>query len=152
MSDPLTFDSATPRLALPLLFVGQAQKEAFVNEALSLVDGLLHCAVEAVLNTPPATPLDGQAWLVGAIPAGAWSGRAGHLALRQGGNWIFVPPRDGMRVLDRSTGQDRRYRDEWRAPAVPAAPTGGATIDAEARTAIAGIIASLREAGVLPQP
>lgn len=151
MSDPLTFDSATPRLALPLLFVGQAQKEAFVNEALSLVDGLLHCAVEAVLNTPPPAPLDGQAWLVGASPTGAWSGRAGHLALRQGGNWLFAPPRDGMRVLDRSTGQDRRYHDEWLAPAVPAAPTGGTTIDAEARTAIAGIIACLREAGLLPQ-
>ena len=152
MSDPLTFDSATPRLALPLLFVGQAQKEAFVNEALSLVDGLLHCAVEAVLNTPPPAPLDGQAWLVGTSPTGAWSGKAGHLALRQGGNWLFAPPRDGMRVLDRSTGQDRRYHDEWRAPSVPAAPTGGTTIDAEARTAIAGIIASLREAGLLPQP
>lgn len=152
MTDPLTFDSATPRLALPLLFVGQAQKEAFVNEALSLVDGLLHCAIEAVLEAPPAAPMDGQAWLVGASPTGAWSGRAGQLALRQSGNWIFVAPRDGMRVLDRSTGQDRRFHDSWLAPTAPSAPSGGTTVDAEARTAIAGIIASLREAGLLPAP
>ncbi|HMP56120.1 MAG TPA: DUF2793 domain-containing protein [Novosphingobium sp.] len=152
MSEPLIFDTASPRFALPLLFVGQAQKEAFVNEALSLVDGLLHCAVEGVLDTPPAAPLDGQAWLIGASPAGVWSGRAGQLALRQGGNWIFVPPRDGMRVLDRATGQDRRYRNGWLAATVPAAPSGGTTIDAEARTAIGEIIARLRTAGILPQP
>lgn len=76
---------------------------------------------------------------------------AGRLALRQAGNWIFVEPRDGMRVLDRSTGQDRRYLDDWLAPATPAAPSGGTTVDSEARSAIAEIIATLREAGILPQ-
>lgn len=104
-----------------------------------------------MLDTPPAAPVDGQVWLVGTSPTGAWSGRAGQLALRQAGNWIFARPRDGMRVLDRSTGQDRRYHDDWLAPTLPAAPAGGTTVDAEARSAIAEIVAALREAGVLPQ-
>ncbi|MFX4817188.1 DUF2793 domain-containing protein, partial [Acinetobacter baumannii] len=56
----------TSRLALPLLAAGQAQKEMFHNEALALIDLALAAAVESVgLNTPPATPEDGQCWIVG---------------------------------------------------------------------------------------
>ncbi len=42
MSDPVQFEGATPRFALPLLFAGQAQKEFFVNEALLRADMVLH--------------------------------------------------------------------------------------------------------------
>ena len=61
-----------------------------------------------------------------------------------------VSPMDGMRLLDKSTGQERRYSAGWLAPAAPADPAGGATIDAEARAAIASLIAALRTAGVFP--
>jgi hypothetical protein len=55
-----------------------------------------------------------------------------------------------MRLLDRSTGQLRLHRGGWTAPTAPATPAGGTTVDAEARTAIAGLIAALSEAGILP--
>jgi hypothetical protein len=152
MSDPLTFDSATARFLLPLLFAGQSQKEFTVNEALALTDALLHCAIEGQADDPPASPTDGTAWLVGAAPTGEWAGQAGKLALRQLGNWLFVGPRDGLRVLDRSTGQDIRYAGGWLAPTAPAAPSGGATVDAEARTAIADLIDGLIDAGILQNP
>lgn len=148
MSDPLVFDSASPRWNLPFLFAGQAQKEAFVNEAHALADALLHPAVEAQADAPPADPADGACWLVGGAPTGAWSGQAGKLACRQQGVWLFVTPRNGLRVFDRATEQTLLYNGGWTAPATPALPSGGATIDAEARAAIGVLIDRLRAAGI----
>ncbi len=151
MSDPFLFDIVSPRFGLPLLFAGQAQKEAFVNEAHALADALLHCAIEGEAAEPPASPADGETWLIGLSATGDWAGRDGAIACRQGGNWLFVAPRDGIRLLDRSTGQERRYFGSWQTPAAPAGPSGGVTVDSEARAAILELIASLREAGVFAQ-
>ena len=148
MADPIVFDTATPRFALPLLFAGQAQKEAFVNEAHALADALVHCAIEGESAAPPATPTDGTAWLVAARGTGDWTGHDGKLAMRQSGNWLFVAPRDGMRLLDRSTGQDRRFLAGWQAPAAPLEPSGGSVVDSEARVAIVALVEALRTAGV----
>ena len=152
MSDPIVFTSASPRFGLPLLFAGQAQKEVFVNEAHALTDALLHPAIEGEADAPPATPAAGECWLVGDAPTGAWADHAGALASYQPGGWIFAEPRDGLRVLDSSTGQDIRYRGGWQRPAAPAAPTGGTTVDGEARAAIAALVAALADSGLLAQP
>ena len=151
MPDPIAFDSTSPRFALPLLFAGQAQKEAFVNKAHALTDALLHCAIEGEAATPPTTPVEGTNWLVAASPTGAWAGQAGTIACRQAGNWLFVAPRDGMILLNRANGQQRRYFASWLAPSAPAAPSGGSTVDAEARTVITALVAALRLAGIFPQ-
>lgn len=148
MTDPVSFPSATPRFALPLLFSGQAQKEFYVNEAHALADALLHAACEGETADPPATPAEGEAWLVGAGATDAWAGEDGKLAAWQAGNWLFAAPNDGMRLFDRATGQMLLYRGGWQRPAPPAAPSGGATIDAEARTAIADLVNALTAAGV----
>ena len=150
MPDPIAFDSTSPRFALPLLFAGQAQKEAFVNEAHALTDALLHCAIEGESATPPTTPVEGTNWLVASSPTGAWAGQTGKIACRQAGNWLFVTPRDGMTLLNRTNGQQRRYFVSWLAPSVPTVPSGGSTVDAEARAAINALVAALRTAGVFP--
>lgn len=150
MSDPYLFDTASPRFGLPLLFAGQSQKEVFVNEAFALADALLHCSIEGTAAQPPASPSEGQNWLVSDSPTGDWTGRAGQLACFQGGSWLYVSPRDGLRVLDRLTEQELLYHGGWQRPAAPAMPSGGAVIDNEARTAIADIVAALRLARLLP--
>ena len=102
-------------------------------------------------NAPPATPSDGDCWLVGTAPTGEWSGHAGAIACRQAGAWLFVTPRDGMRMLDKAAGQDIRYAGgAWLRAAAIGVPTGGTTADSEARTAIAALIGALVVAGIVP--
>ena len=88
--------SDTPLLAIPYLAASQAQKHVTHNEALSLLDGLIHLSVMArTLSAPPATPADGDRYLVAATPTLAWSGHAGQVALRMEGAWRFLNPRKG---------------------------------------------------------
>ena len=71
--------SATPRLVLPMLEAGQAQKEVLHNEALQLLDALVAPAVEGPpLATPPPAPVVGSCYIVAASPTGDWAGRAHH--------------------------------------------------------------------------
>ncbi len=100
MSDPL----ATPHLALPYIAAAQAQKHVTHNEALRLVDGIVHLAVEAAAaTTPPGSPVEGMRYLLGAAPTGAWSGKAGALALYADGAWLFRAPQIGWIVFDKTT-------------------------------------------------
>ena len=149
MSDPITFDSVTPRLALPLLFAGQAQKEFTVNEALLRTDLALHCTIEGEVAAPPANPLAGQAWLVAAAPTGAFAGHAAAVAGFTANGWRFIAARPGLRIYDKMSLCFRHYTDSWQRSVVPATPTGGTTIDQEARTAFGNLLAKLVSAGIL---
>lgn len=149
MSDPISFDSSSARFELPFLFAGQSQKEGFVNEFAARTDALLHCAIEGEAVTAPATPVDGTSWLVGAGASGDWAGQTGKIAARQSGNWLFFSPQDGMRVLNRASGQQIHYHGSWKIASRPAAPSGGTTTDTQARNAISALIASLTIAGVI---
>lgn len=149
MTEPVTFSPTSPRLALPLLYAGQAQKEVTVNEALTLADLLLHSAIEGSIATPPASPTVGQTWLVAASPTGAWTGHAGHLAGWSEGGWRFIVPVAGLRVFDKSTGSFRLFDATWHAFSRPAAPSGGAVVDVQARSAISQLVDLLVSAGVI---
>ena len=149
MSDPITFESTTPRLALPLLFAGQAQKEFTVNEALLRADLALHCTVEGEVAVPPSTPLPGQAWLIAVNPSGAFAGHASAIAGYSAGGWRFIAAQTGLRVYDKASVCFRHYTDAWQRCVTPATPSGGTTIDQEARTAIGNILEKLIAAGIL---
>src|SRR5690606_18685268 len=100
MSDPIVFTTTTARFGLPLLFAGQAQKEFYVNEAHALTDALLHAACEGEGAAPPASPAAGETWLVAAGATGDWAGQDDALAAFQSGSWLFVQPKEGMRLFD----------------------------------------------------
>jgi hypothetical protein len=162
----------TPRLALPLLAAGQAQKELFHNEALARIDAAVQAvAVAAGEETPPAAPQPGQCWIVGAAPTGDWSEQAQALAIWTEGGWRFVPPPIGMTVwlagdmVPALFDGTRWIAGELRAnrlliegvpvvgprqPAI-AAPAGGTVADGEARTAITAILAALAAHGLIAQ-
>lgn len=91
--------SSTPHLALPLIAAAQAQKHVTHNEALAALDALVQLAVkERGRNAPPASPTEGDRYLVGTDAAGAFTGQAGHIALFDLGAWRFFTPHSGWLV------------------------------------------------------
>lgn len=148
MTNPITFASTTPNIGLPLLIAGQAQKEFFVNQAMAILDSLAPRAVLASQPAPPAVATDGDCFLVTVPATQAWQGCENHLALRIGGAWHFVPPREGMRLYDLAANRSLFFRSEWRSLATLTLPASGPVIDTEARTAISQIIAALQDIGI----
>lgn len=148
MSEPLQFDMATPRFGLPLLFSGQAQKEAFVNESMILSDTLLHCCVEAEVSVPPEDPGVGTTWLI-REGQGIFAGHDGELAILQAGGWRFIAPRDGLRIFDQSQVCEKFFCKIWQKAQAPQEPVGGLTVDVEARAAITALITALQVLGVI---
>ena len=160
----------SPRFGLPLLVVGQAQKEESHNEAIIGLEALLQPVAETLGDTvPPASPTYGRSWIVGAVPTGDWTGQAAALATWTEGGWRFAAPIEGMSVYVRASGLIARFETGgWtagllratgvaiggqpvlgsRQPAI-AAPAGGVTVDAEARAAISAILAAMRSHGLI---
>ena len=162
--------SQTSRLGLPYIEPGQAQKEVYHNEALRLIDVAVAAAVESVgANAPPASPTDGQCFIVGTAPTGVWAGHARAIAGYAAGGWRFVAAIAGMRALDKVSGQTASYDGAaWVVGTVKGAklelaglqvvgarlaavanPSGGGNIDAEARAAIVAILDRLRSHGLI---
>lgn len=92
-------DDQTPRHALPYVAAGQSQKHVTVNEALRRLDGLIQIAVVSRAEaTPPATPSQGQTWI---LPTGVepedWGGAASGALVRWiDGVWEGVDPQAGL--------------------------------------------------------
>jgi uncharacterized protein DUF2793 len=170
LNEEIAMSNASPRFELPFILPGQAQKELFHNEALTRIDAALHAAVEeGPLATPPSAPAEGQSWIVGGGASGAWAGKDNRLAMWSEGGWRFIAPREGMSVWNMAEGYAIRWGGAaWtagelacaslsvggeqvvgeRQAAVPS-PSGGTTIDAEARAAIDALIAALMSHGLI---
>ncbi|MEO6579990.1 MAG: DUF2793 domain-containing protein [Sphingomicrobium sp.] len=162
--------SQTSRLGLGFLEPGQAQKEFTHNEALRLIDIVAAAAVESVgSNAPPASPMDGQCFIVGTAPTGAWVGHAKAIAGYAPGGWRFVEAITGMSALDKASGQTAAYDGTaWSLGTIRGAslrlgasqvvgprlaavanPSGGTAVDVEARAAIVAILDRMRTHGLI---
>jgi len=144
--------SQTARFSLPLLVAGQAHKEVFHNEALTLLDFLVHPVVEGVENDPQnLNPVEGQIWLIGPAPAGDWAGQQDNLAGWSGGGWRYIIPTESMRVMVADEERLAVFSSEnWQSVNSISAPIGGSTIDQEARAVIDSILVALQTHGILP--
>ena len=148
MTLPSSFRDKTPRHELPFLFAGQAQREFFVNESLARLDLLIHPAVVGEIGNPPEQPEEGQCFLVAETAEDAWAGLGGNIAGWIAGEWVYAAPSEGMQLHDFSTSTMLTYKGGWQRSAPIAEPSGGSTIDAEARSAIAALIATMRQHGL----
>ena len=158
----------TPRLALPLIAAGQAQKDITHNDAILALDRLVALVVASrTLSAPPLAPPIGQCHIVPPAGVAAWGHPAGTLVHWQGAGWLAVPPRDGQIALVADEEVMLVFQGDWQslwpagglaiagravlsaAPVAVVAPSGGSTVDAQSRTAIAAVIAALRQQGIL---
>lgn len=89
----------SPNLVLPYIMPSQAQKHVTHNEAIRMLDALVHLSVRSVGATePPATNADGDRHIVGTGATAQWASHDGELAAFQDGAWMFYTPRAGFRA------------------------------------------------------
>ena len=150
---PVITQSRSARLDLPFLFPGQAQKEAFVNEAIARLDALVQPAVAGVADSPPPDPVPGESHIVGPAPTGAWAGHVNEIAVWAQTQWLFTAPQPGAFVFDQTAHCLLRYdaADGWRRAESPAPVVGGAVQDVEVRAALAATVAALQHIGILQE-
>jgi hypothetical protein len=86
----------TPRLVLPLIADGQSSAYIPHNQALSFLDAFVGMNVkDFALDTPPGSPADGDCYVIGSSPTGAWTGQANKITVYAAG-WYFFTPKEGL--------------------------------------------------------
>ena len=160
----------TVRMNLPFIEAGQVQKEIQLNEALQLIDLLLHPCIDGFgQSSPPENPALGTTYVTGTQPLGDWTGYPLHLAVATEGGWRLTPPVEGLCATMKADGQPVRFvHGAWRVGALQAgsieiggkqvlgprraaieAPSGGVNVDGESRRAIEEVLQALREHGLI---
>ena len=122
-------------------------------------------------NDPPASASEGSSYIIGAAPTGAWAGKSGQLATMSASGWRFLAPIDGLSALVRSNRLRAEYfAGSWEIGVARAekveiggqqllssqgaaimSPSGGTTVDTQARTAIDQMLAMLRSHGLIAE-
>lgn len=89
----------TPNLDLPEL-ANSAGNYLRVNEALALLDATVQAtAISQTLTAAPASPADGDRYIMASAWAGVTGAVAGYIAVyRTGSGWIVIEPREGWKV------------------------------------------------------
>ncbi|MEJ1967086.1 MAG: DUF2793 domain-containing protein [Rhizomicrobium sp.] len=87
----------TVRARLPLLAQAQSQKPVIADRNFVQLDALL-CArfLDRDLSAPPATPAEGDCYLVKPTAGGDWTTQDNQIAFFAGGAWKFYPPFAGL--------------------------------------------------------
>lgn len=101
--------STEPITGLTYQEAGSLQTDAVQNAELNFIGAWLNCVVLSVGdNDPPGSPAEGDCYIVGDTPTGAWATHADDLAVYRGG-WQFFAPKEGVAVKNMDDGDDYEY-------------------------------------------
>lgn len=65
--------------------------------------------VNQTTNAPPGSPTDGDSYIIGGSPTGAWSGKARQIAIYQDSAWAYYVPVEGDHAYDRNLNAEYVY-------------------------------------------
>lgn len=90
--------TTTPKLGIPLISSQQNQPEVTHNAAIIVIQAMIGGAIDQQ-NAPPGAPDDGDTYIIGSVPTGAWVGHANKIATFLGG-WVYLPgvDSDGLEI------------------------------------------------------
>jgi hypothetical protein len=92
-------EDISARHGLPYIMPSQAQKHVTHNEALRVLDAVLHASVKARhVARAPENPQEGDFYLIGEDAQAEFAGYEGALAGFVDGAWMFIPPVQGLIV------------------------------------------------------
>lgn len=91
----------------------------------------------STLNTPPVSPSDGDTYIIGTSPTGAWVGLAGQIAYYNVSTWTYLDPATGWIVYDQNQNKALRF-------------TGGAWIDLVSVGKIINVAVATDDVGFIP--
>lgn len=78
---------------------------------LKLLDAVLQLSAKSRAQaTPPASPANGDRYIVAASPTGAWAGKAGQIAVRIEAGWSFFVPKIGWTCFIEDEGVLSAYK------------------------------------------
>ena len=113
-----------PITGLPYQDANTLQTDVLQNEQLNYFAAWSNAVVQTVGdNSPPGSPTDGQRYVIGTSPSGAWSGKAKYLAVYRGG-WQFYAPYSGARVTNLGDSKIYTYSaSAWAEYTIPTSAT-----------------------------
>ena len=88
----------THNLKLPLLVPNQSGKEFTHNEALIIIDNIVHNAVIDIIDNPPADIKTGSKYIVGLKATEAFKNKENQVAIYDDNGWRFIKVQDGYFV------------------------------------------------------
>jgi hypothetical protein len=150
--------TTSANLGIPYIASNQSQPEVTHNDAIVMIQVLLARGVlQRGLNTPPSTPSNGDAYIVGTSPTGIWAGKANVIAAYYQDQWYYVPGFDsngtqltmgsdqiGLMVYSRPDADFYIWNEEGSPSIFDWRPTGlgGATVGVDVEDEGAAILGS----------
>jgi hypothetical protein len=106
----------TPKLNLNKIYPQQEDNEGKITDSFRILDSLVQPSVlDMNLNSPPANPNEGDCYVVGTSPTGAWAGHKNHITEYYEGEWRFIVPRNGWMVWAIDEGKAYYFDvDRWK--------------------------------------
>jgi len=75
--------------AIPFVPESTTDPASGLNLSLKIIDALTQIRVVSIANDPPVGPTEGDRYIVGTVPTGAWVGHAGEMAQHLDAGWNF---------------------------------------------------------------